>query len=88
MSQRCEADDAGSPGGYYIAAAAQTIIAHPLTLTSSIGIFSGKLAGAGLMDKLGLGRYAIGRGRYSGLFSTATPFTPGERQRVRAPDGL
>ncbi len=41
-------------GGYYIAAAAPTIYALPLTLTGSIGIFYGKADVSGLLDKLGV----------------------------------
>ncbi len=41
-------------GGYYIAAAADTIYALPLTVTGSIGIFYGKADLSRLLDKIGV----------------------------------
>jgi len=75
--------DQATSGGYYLASAAQAIVAQPLTVTGSIGIFSGKLVDAGLMQRLGIGRYCLGRGRHSGIYSSETPFSPEERERVR-----
>jgi protease-4 len=41
-------------GGYYIASAAQTIFAEPLTTTGSIGVFYGKADVSGLLQKIGV----------------------------------
>ena len=57
---------AGS-GGYYVAVGAPTILADPAGLTGSIGVVSGKLATAGLMQKIGITRYEMARGKHAGL---------------------
>lgn len=69
-------------GGYYIAMAAGTIVAHPSTLTGSIGVFGGKLNLKGLYNKVGLTKEIITHGQNSTLYSDYGGFTPTERQRV------
>src|SRR6476646_10017112 len=72
-------DVAGS-GGYYIAAAADKIVAQPATLTGSIGVVAGKMIVAGLWDKLGVSWGAVQQGGNAGMFSTIEDYTPeGER---------
>ena len=72
-------DVAGS-GGYYIAAAADKIVAQPATLTGSIGVVAGKMIVAGLWDKLGISWGAVQQGSNAGMFSTIEDYTPeGER---------
>lgn len=44
---------AGS-GGYFIAMAADQIIAQPATITGSIGVYAGKMLTSGLWDKVGV----------------------------------
>jgi protease-4 len=41
-------------GGYYVASASRNIFALPLTVTGSIGVFSGKADLSGLLSKLGV----------------------------------
>ncbi len=74
-------DVAGS-GGYYIAMAADTIVAEPGTLTGSIGVVSGKFNNAGLYAKLGVNKEIVTRGLHSGMFSDARGFTPSERRKL------
>lgn len=74
-------DVAGS-GGYYIAMAADTIVAEPGTITGSIGVVSGKFATAGLYAKLGMNREFLTRGERAAMFSDARPFTPAERRKL------
>ncbi|MCY3742224.1 MAG: signal peptide peptidase SppA [Candidatus Poribacteria bacterium] len=69
-------------GGYYIAMAAGTIIAHPSTLTGSIGVFGGKLNLKGLYNKAGLTKEIIAHGQNATLYSDYGGFTPTERERV------
>ena len=68
-------DVAGS-GGYYIAAAADKIVAQPATLTGSIGVVAGKMLTTGLWDKLGVGWAAAEQGQNAGMFSTLQDYTP------------
>ena len=69
-------------GGYYIAMAAGTIVAHPTTLTGSIGVFGGKLNMKGLYNKAGLTKEIIAHGQNATLYSDYGGFTPTERERV------
>ncbi len=74
--------DVAASGGYYIAMAAGTIVAHPSTLTGSIGVFGGKLNMKGLYNKIGLTKEIITYGQNSTLSSDYGGFTPTERERV------
>jgi protease-4 len=69
-------------GGYYVAAAADRIVARPTTLTGSIGIWGGKFSTAELYEKLGIGREAVQRGAMAGLHSEMSPFSEKERERI------
>jgi protease-4 len=54
--------DVAASGGYYIALAGDTIIAHPTTVTGSIGVIMISLNAEGLMQKIGLSASAIKSG--------------------------
>jgi protease-4 len=74
-------DVAGS-GGYYIAMAADTIVAEPGTITGSIGVVSGKFTTAGLYGKLGMNREIVTRGERAAMYSDVRSFTPAERRKL------
>ena len=74
--------DVAASGGYYIAMAAETIVAHPSTLTGSIGVFGGKLNMKGFYNKIGLTKEIIAHGQNATLYSDYGGFTPTERERV------
>ncbi|RMF26362.1 MAG: S49 family peptidase, partial [Chloroflexi bacterium] len=76
--------DIAASGGYYVAAGAQAIVAQPGTLTGSIGVLGGKLVSAGLLRKLRARREVLTRGEAAGIFHDAAPFSPQERQKLRA----
>jgi len=76
-------DVAGS-GGYYIAMAADAIVAQPATITGSIGVIGGKLVLRGLYDKVGITCETFTRGQNAALFSDYAPFSEHERERVHA----
>ncbi len=61
-------------GGYYVAAGADAIYALPSTITGSIGVYGGKLNGAGLFDKLNIQTERFDRGRNASMYSVAKPF--------------
>ena len=46
--------DTAASGGYYISAPADGIVAHPGTMTGSIGVISQSINPAGLLEKLGI----------------------------------
>ncbi len=69
-------------GGYYVCTPAQWISAQPGTITGSIGVLSGKLVTAGLLDKLLFHRESIGRGLHADFHGTERPFNDEERKIV------
>ena len=76
-------DVAGS-GGYYIAAAADKIVADPATLTGSIGVLAGKFVVSGLLAKIGAATSSVDAGTNAGMFSSFQDFSPPEYQRFEA----
>ena len=66
---------AAASGGYMISAPATSIVAYPLTLTGSIGIFGGKFSVQGLLDLINVNVEVIQRGRHAGIFSGARPWS-------------
>lgn len=69
-------------GGYYIASAADRVLADPATLTGSIGIFFGKVDVAGLAGRLGVHTTQIQGGDRAGYQSLFRPFTAPERRML------
>src|SRR5207249_1403643 len=76
--------DVAASGGYYISMAARKIYADPGTLTGSIGVIGGKMALAGLYDKVGIKTEVIQRGTNAGIFSTTEGFSPTQREAMRS----
>lgn len=71
--------DVGASGGYYAALAADSILAHPTTVTGSIGVVMLTLNAQGLMDKLGLAPSAIKSGPMKDAGSPFRALTAEER---------
>ena len=85
----CRAREAGKPvvasmgdlaasGGYFVAMAADVIVAEPATLTGSIGVFGGKLQTAGLFHRFGVNVENLSQGRHALMFSPQTGFSEDE----------
>ncbi len=72
---------AGS-GGYYIACAADVIVAQPATITGSIGVLGGKVVLAELMQRLGLGFGSVEHGRNARMYSLREGFSDAQRERL------
>jgi protease-4 len=72
--------DTAASGGYYIAVAADRIVAAPGTLTGSIGVVGGKIAVGGALERYGVHTDVVSKGRNAGWLSTQTPFTADERE--------
>lgn len=70
-------------GGYYVAAAVDTIFAEPATITGSIGVLGGKLVTSQMWDKTGINFVPIQRGKNANLFSSAQKFSDAQREHVR-----
>ncbi|MFQ5586656.1 MAG: signal peptide peptidase SppA [Thermodesulfobacteriota bacterium] len=71
--------DVAASGGYYIATAADRIVAHPTTVTGSIGVVAFKLNAQGLMEKVGLEDETIKSGDKKDIGSPLRAVTPEER---------
>jgi protease-4 len=76
-------DVAGS-GGYYVAAAADKIVAEPATLTGSIGVLAGKLVVADLLKKMGVSTDSVQIGANAAMFSPTSDFSAFARARLEA----
>jgi protease-4 len=72
--------DVAASGGYYVALAADTIVAHPTTVTGSIGVIMLSLNAEGLMQKVGVAASAIKSGERKDMGSPFRALTPEERQ--------
>jgi protease-4 len=74
--------DLAASGGYYIAMAADAIVAQPSTLTGSIGIFGGKFVTGGIYEKLGANIEAVSIGKNAEINSPARPYNAEETKKV------
>ncbi|MGE5399356.1 MAG: signal peptide peptidase SppA [Ignavibacteriales bacterium] len=71
-------------GGYYIACAADTIVAEPNTITGSIGVFGIIPNMEGFFkNKLGITFDRVKTGKYSDLGSTTRPFSAEEKAIIQ-----
>ncbi len=71
--------EVAASGGYYTAAAADRIMAHPTTLTGSIGTIFIRPDAAGLMDKLGIRAEITKSGELKDMGSFMRGSTPKEQ---------
>ncbi|NPV03436.1 MAG: signal peptide peptidase SppA [Syntrophaceae bacterium] len=71
-------------GGYYVATAADEIVAHPTTITGSIGVIAMKFNVQGLFGKIGVEAEAIKSGDKKDLLSPFRPATEDEKRIVQA----
>jgi len=74
---------AGS-GGYFVAMAADKIVAEPGTITASIGVLGGKMLTSGLWDKIGLSWDEVHQGENATMFTGTHDYTPAEWARFQA----
>jgi len=72
--------DVAASGGYYAALAADTIVAHPTSITGSIGVIMISLNAEGLMQKLGLAAATIKSGERKDMGSPFRALTDEERR--------
>jgi protease-4 len=71
--------DVAASGGYYVALAADTIVAHPTTVTGSIGTIMISVNARDLLDKIGLSPTTIKSGEHKDMGSPFRALTPEER---------
>ncbi len=71
-------------GGYFIAMAADVIVAQPGTLTGSIGVYTGKFVTEDLWDKLGVNWQDVYAGKNATMWSPFKDYSEGAQARVDA----
>src|SRR5437773_609103 len=76
--------DVAASGGYYVALAADTIIAHPTSVTGSIGVLMVTLSAEGLLQKLGLATTTIKSAERKDMGSPLRALTDEERKIFQA----
>ncbi|MFL6255404.1 MAG: signal peptide peptidase SppA [Pyrinomonadaceae bacterium] len=76
--------DLAASGGYYISMGANKIVAEPLTLTGSIGVYAYKPVIKGFYDWIGVSSEYLMRGKNSGMYRETEKFTKEEREKFES----
>jgi protease-4 len=76
--------DVAASGGYYVALAADLILAHPTTVTGSVGVVFLRPKVAGLMEKVGVGVEVSKSGKDKDIGSPFRATTPEEERIFQA----
>lgn len=71
-------------GGYYIPAGADVIVAHPTTVTGSIGVIGAKFSIGGLFEKIGVNVDAVSTNENADIWAMDTRFSDPQRARFTA----
>jgi protease IV len=75
--------DLAASGGYYIASAANHIVANPSTLTGSIGVIVQTQNVGPFLDKLGVQSGSVQSGQYKDMLSPFRSTTEGDRKIIQ-----
>lgn len=75
--------DVAASGGYYMAMGCDTIVAHPNTITGSIGIFGVIPNAQELLQKIGVSTDFVQTGEFSNIFSLTHPMSSYEKQIIQ-----
>ena len=75
--------DVGASGAYWIAASTDKIVAHPLSLTCSIGAFTSNTDISELLKKVGVNETTIKSGELKDIGSPFKPLTPKEKELLQ-----
>src|SRR6202042_592989 len=76
--------DVAASGGYYIAMAADEIVAQPGTITGSIGVLTGKPVTSSLLERVGITTDSVTVGTHADMFSTTRPFSEEEWAKINS----
>lgn len=72
--------DMAASGGYYIASAAEEILAHPNSLVGSIGVVGGKFNFSALAEDIGVNTFILQRGKRAAWSTPVRPLNASERE--------
>ena len=76
--------DVAASGGYFIAMAADAIVAQPGTVTGSIGVLTGKPVTASLLERVGITTDSVTEGAHADMFTTTRPFNKEEWSKINS----
>jgi protease-4 len=76
--------DVGTSGAYYVATAADEIMAHPTSVTGSIGVMAMKFNVQGLLSRIGIEDETIKSADMKDIWSPLRPNTPEEREILQS----
>jgi protease-4 len=76
--------DYAASGGYYLASAADTIVAEPGTLTGSIGVFAVRASIGGVLERFDVHPYALDRGKHAEINLMTPALSPDTRDWLQA----
>jgi protease-4 len=71
-------------GGYYVAMAADEVIAHPTAVTGSIGVIMPSLNLSGLMEKFGIDNQSVTSGAFKDTGSFLRPMRNDEKRQLQS----
>lgn len=75
--------DVAASGGYYVASAADGIVASPGAITGSIGVFALRPSFGGLLDKLGIKVEWLTRGDHADMLLSTQPLSEAAQARLQ-----
>jgi protease-4 len=76
-------DGLATSGGYYVAMAADEVIAHPTAITGSIGVILAGVNLSGLMERFGVSDQSIKSGPYKDSGSPLRPMEAADREMLQ-----
>ena len=76
--------EVAASGGYFIAMAADAIIAQPGTITGSIGVLSGKPVLGQALQRAGVTSDAVTEGAHADMFTASRPFREDEWDKINS----
>ncbi|MEE2703334.1 MAG: signal peptide peptidase SppA [Myxococcota bacterium] len=77
-------DGLATSGGYYVAMGADHILAHPTTVTGSVGVVMVGVNVSGLMQKVGIADQTLTSGSFKDAGSPLRPMRPAERAQLQS----
>lgn len=75
--------DVAASGGYWVSTAARRVVAEPLSITGSIGVYVGKFNVGELLEKIGIAADLVTAGGRPNWLSPSRPLDEQELERLR-----
>ncbi len=76
--------EVAASGGYFIAMAADTIVAQPGTITGSIGVISAKPVLGQALERAGVNTDSVTEGAHADMFTTSRPYSDEEWEKINS----